>query len=462
MQKPVNQRQLAWVSSLNILTAENFLGFAEQLQSISEFGAIQNPIITFSGGAFPIQLTGPPSQVRTEFEQLSDKRFTSVNFKGVFPNANNLNITISANLSNGNINVSIQNGTDEHAEKLFQIALQSFPRATGPSDQEIEQQLLRLSALIKEAEKAVEASKKAQQSSRATEEYKDKSEKLLSIIQAAHSEFDKLLNNLKQLAQEGAQRANEIANFKNQVQVDRDTTEKLRNDIGAIEAKIREFFNEIETNKKAITEAKNLADITVKACKEETDKIIQKNQKLQIETKDHLLKAVGASLFSAFEKRKKRIEVSKWIWAGLTALAIVAQVIVIIWIANHVQSLPTDVPFYKIPSFLLRITVSIPILFFIGYSIHQYAREREYEELYGFKSSLSFSLSPYLDLVRKLQEEGRDANKEHLKFVIETIKQIFENPLTHQIEGSSKGKSIDTNIVKELLDRVIKIIEKGK
>lgn len=285
---------------------------------------------------------------------------------------------------------------------------------------------------------------------------------VLSIIRSAHSESDKFLNSLKQLAQESAQRTNEIANFKNQAQADRDNAEKLRNDIGAIEAKIRDFFNEIEATKQEITDANNLADTTIKTFKEETDKLIQKNQKLQIETKEHLLKAVGASLFSAFEKRKKRIEISKWVWASLTALAIVAQVIVIIWIANHVQSLTTDVPFYKIPSFLLRVTVSIPILFFIGYSIHQYAREREYEELYGFKSSLSFSLSPYLDLVRKLQKESGEENKEHLQFAIETIKQIFEDPLLCRIESSSKKKSIDTNIVKELLDRVIKIIEKGK
>jgi len=228
-----------------------------------------------------------------------------------------------------------------------------------------------------------------------------------------------------------------------------------------MEAKIRDFFNEVEATKKSITESKNLSDTTVSSCKDETEKIIKKNQELQAEIKEHLLKAVGASLFSAFEKRKKRIEISKWIWAGFTAVAIVAQVIVIIWIANHVQSLSTDIPFYKTPGFLLRVTVSIPILFFIGYSIHQYAREREYEELYGFKSSLSFSLSPYLDLVKKLQEEAADSSGEHRQFVIETIKQIFENPLNLRSEAPSKGHS-DTNLLKELLDRVIKIIEKGK
>ncbi|TYO96772.1 hypothetical protein EDC39_11260 [Geothermobacter ehrlichii] len=461
MQQPVNQRQLSWLSSENILKAERFLDFADQMQEISDFGPIHNQSITFSGGVLPIQLTGDPNQVRNEFEQITDKRFTTVNFRAVFPSSNNLTVTVTSNLSFGHVNVTIQNGTDELAEKLFLLALEAFPRSTGPSDQEIEQQSLRLSALIKEAEKAVSASKKAQKSSDSAEQHEQNANNFLKIIQSAKTESEKLLNELKMLSEESSQKATEITNFKNQSQTNRDASQKLRDDIGAIEAKIREFFNEIEATKNTINESRNLADTTVKYCKEETKKIITKNQELQAETKEHLLKAVGASLFSAFEKRKKRIEFSKWVWALLTTAAIVAQAVVIIWIAEHVQTLQSDIPFYKAPSFLLRVTVSIPIIFFIGYSIHQYAREREYEELYGFKSSLSFSLSPYLDLVRKLKEESADSNGEHRQFVIETIRQIFENPLPSRVETSKKGAS-DSNILKDLLDRVIKIIEKGR
>ena len=90
-----------------------------------------------------------------------------------------------------------------------------------------------------------------------------------------------------------------------------------------------------------------------------------------------------------------------------------------------------------------------------------YARERDYEELYVFKSSLSFSLSPYLDLVKKLNEESETTNGEHRKFVIVTIKQIFENPLPARMETLLKGNA-DTNLLKDLLDRIIKIIERGK
>ena len=460
MQKPVNQRQLSWLSTENFLNAESFLDFAEQMQSINDFGQIQNLNITFSGGVLPIQLTGEPSQVRSDFEQITDKRFQSVNIKAAFPNSNNLNLTLSANLSFGHINANIKNGTDEIAEKLFLLIIEKFPRSSGPSDQEIEQQVLRLSALIKEAEKAEQASQKAQESSNSLEKQEKAAIKRLNIIQSTLSESGKLLTELKRLTEESTKKSQDISNLKDQSQADRETSQKFRDDIGAIEAKIREFFNQVDATQKAIAESKVLSDVTVKRCKEETEEIINKNIELQVETKEHLLKAVGASLFSAFETRKKRIEVSKWVWAGFTTAAILAQIIVIVWIANHVDSLSIDIPFYKTPSFLLRVTTSIPILFFIGYSIHQYAKEREYEELYGFKSSLSFSLSPYIDLVRKIKEESEDSNGEHSHFVIETIKQIFENPLPARIETSKKGKS-DSNAIKDILDRIIKIIERG-
>lgn len=464
MQKPVNQRQLTWLSSGSILTAERFLNFASELQRLADFGSIQNPSVTFSGGVLPVQLTGAPDQVRSDFEQITDKRFTSANFNAVFPNTNNLTITVSVNLAYGQVNTTIQNGTDEAAGKIFLMVSEEFPRSSGPSDQEIEQQSLRLSALIKEAEKAVQASKESQTSRDSAAKNEKSAQSSFATIQATQSESEKLLNDIKKFAEESSQKSTEITNLRNQTQTDRETSQKFRDKIGAIEAKIREFFYEIAETSKAISDSKKLSDETVNSCKTETEKIIQKNQELQVETKEHLLKAVGASLFSAFEKRKKRIEISKWVWAGFTTAAIVAQIVVIVWIANHVQSLEslaTDIPFYKTPGFLLRVTVSIPILFLIGYSIHQYAREREYEELYGFKSSLSFSLSPYLDLVRKLNEEADASNGEHRQFVIETIKQIFENPLPSR-EETSKKVNADANVLKDLLDRVIKIIEKGE
>jgi len=459
MQKPVNQRQLAWISSEAFLTPENFLAFADKLQSISGFGPVQNPILTFSGGALPLQLTGNIEQVKNDLEQLTDKRFTSGNLKFVFPNTNNLVVNVSVNFAFGHINVTLQNGTDDSAQKIFLLATDFFPRASGLSDHEIEQQTLRLTNLIKEAEKATEASRESLKINKKAKEHEEVARKFVENIKSFQQQSSQLFNNIKKLFNESSQKAVEITNFRNQIQSHRDTTQKLQDDVSANEAKIRDFFNEIEEFKRVMNSTKNDAENTVKSSRAETNNIIKENKILQEEIKEHLLKAVGTSLFSAFEERKKKIEISKWIWAALTVAAIIAQVIVIVWIANHVQSLSSNIPFYKTPGFLLRVTVSIPIVFFIGYAIHQYAKEREFEELYGFKSSISFSLSPYLDLVKKISENSD--NDEYRQFVIDTIRQIFDNPILFRADTTKKDK-LDSNLVKDLLDRIIKIIEKGR
>lgn len=461
MQKQVNQRQLSWLCSKDVLTAERFMDFAKELQTLSDLGPVQSPTITFSGGALPIQLTGDPTQVAQEFEQLTDRRFVSASTKAVFPNSSNLTATVSCNLAFGHLTISVQNGTDENIEKVFSLVVTAFPRATGATDEETEKHLLNLSTLIKEATKASQIAKEAEKNSSEIVAYENRSSEALKKIEEIRVTTETIIQELNNKVSECTQKTTEITNFRNQTQSDRDTSQKLKDDISALESKIREFFNEISEVSGEIQSSNSLAETTVKSCKSETESIITENQTLQKEVKEHLLKAVGSSLFSAFEQRKKRIEVSKWVWAAFTCITIIAQVVVIVWVANHVQSLSTDIVIYKTPSFLLRVTVSIPILFFLGYSIHQYAREREYEELYGFKSSISFSLSPYLDLVKKLNEETDSTNGEHRKFVIETIKQIFENPLPINLEKTSKGKT-DSTLTKDILDQVIKIIEKRK
>lgn len=289
-----------------------------------------------------------------------------------------------------------------------------------------------------------------------------KSEKNLSRIQEINTESNQLIKKIKELFNASSQNSTDIKTLHTQSKSANETVEKLKNDTGAIEAQIREFFNEVEETKQAITQVKNLSNEIVTSNSTKTEEIVERNKELQSEVKEHLLKAVGASLFSAFEKRKKRIERSKWIWAGFTIIAIIAQICVIRWIAEHAGTLPANTSFYQTPSFLLRVSVSIPILFFIGYSIQQYAKEREYEELYGFKSSLSFSLSPYLDLVKELNTDPDQVNDEYRQFVIETIKQIFENPMLLTAEKKSKEQQIDSNVVKDILNQAIQLVEKGK
>ena len=76
--------------------------------------------------------------------------------------------------------------------------------------------------------------------------------------------------------------------------------------------------------------------------------------------------------------------------------------------------------------FGLRFLASAPILGMLFYCLKQYGRERDFEESYAFKSALSFSLKPYLDLVESLRDT---AQVDYQNFATSTIAQIFENTI---------------------------------
>ena len=113
--------------------------------------------------------------------------------------------------------------------------------------------------------------------------------------------------------------------------------------------------------------------------------------------------------------------------------------------------------FYAQPMFILKATVALPIIALIVFCIKQYAHERDYEELYAFKSALSFSLSPYIDLVRDLAEA--EQSQESRTFVMKTIDQVFSDPLV-KLDSDKKVSKKDSRAMKELIEAPGKLVDK--
>ncbi|MCQ6262852.1 hypothetical protein MLD55_12985 [Alcanivorax sp. MM125-6] len=457
MQKSGQPRQLAWPVPQSVLTPTRLVEFAAALKSHPTFGSPSSLQVTFSGSPLGIQLSGDPSEVAPELEGLSDQSFMSAVVKAQFPSKNNLVINVSANFAHSLLTANIQNGDEPSAAVALDELGEEFPRAGGPTDHEAEQRASRLLELTKKADAAASAAERASEDADAIESLKDKISDASTSVAELKKKTAEAADKVAGDAEQVAERLSEIGNAKAQVQADRQTVQEARESVGAIEANVRQFFDEIAENKKTLQEAVRTAKETADQSKRDTAHVVEENAKLQEEIREHLLKAVGASLFSAFEKRKGRIAVSKWVWAAIAAVAISAQVGIFFWLASQVSGLPNGEPFYLQSAFLLRATATIPVVFFIWYSISQYAREREYEELYGFKSALSYSLSPYLDLVKDLGE--LDPDDKTRDFVVSTVDKIFRNPLDERPVGGRQGKQT-TESASDLLDRVLKIVEK--
>lgn len=182
--------------------------------------------------------------------------------------------------------------------------------------------------------------------------------------------------------------------------------------------------------------------------KEATDNIITTNQDLQKEIKDHLTKAIGASLFSAFDTRRESLKGGKTFWSKLLILTVLSGILLTLIIALTFKDKP-DAAFY------VKLSAILPIAFLIGFSAKQYSNERRAEEEYAFKSTISISLEPYRDLLYRMRSDSPDTNTD---FIEELIYEIFDNPVKRIYSGKSSESVIETTTginTRELLEKVI-------
>ena len=84
---------------------------------------------------------------------------------------------------------------------------------------------------------------------------------------------------------------------------------------------------------------------------------------------------------------------------------------------------------------------SSPFLFLLYYTVHQYNKERRFQEAYAFKSAVALTIKAYADI---LKENG---NKDDL--ILESVKNIYESPLSSK-EKNQKDINSVADIVKDL------------
>jgi len=422
-QQPNQPRQRAWVISQELSEPLQFIELGKEFKGGKILEAPANVTANINGSFAGINIKGEIDEVYNDLQALSDQQYISASFQAQHPSLNNVNVNLSINFVLNQLSVNIQNANDQQAEKAIEHIQSRFPRYPGPTESEANELSLKLVALTKEAESASQSAKDAEKKQALIQKKLEESEKAVSATNKQLEKVRNLADEVVQKHQETTKNASDVVNAKAQVLSDAENSRNERESVGAIEAQIRQFFDEIGKNQRLLRDQQEQTEKLIKDNGEATEEIVHRNKELQVEIKEHLQKAVGASLFSAFQKRKEQISVSKWVWAALTAIAIIAQIGVFIWLAQTAVNGNPDQAFYERPTFLLRSLASIPIIFFIGYAIRQYSREREFEELYSFKAAISFSLSPYLDLVESLTAKKESEN--YREFAVKTIEQIL-------------------------------------
>lgn len=181
-------------------------------------------------------------------------------------------------------------------------------------------------------------------------------------------------------------------------------------------------------------------------------------KKLELQIKDQIEKAIGFSLFGAFQKRQESIVASKTFWQWALFICVGAGIALGIYFLFTFRSMPSFNYLY-----LAKLALSLPVIYAISFCSIQYSKERRLEEEYAFKASISVSLNPYQELVGKLVDmKVPEERAKYADFIISSIGSVFSSPTdkvyeVNTVPGESKGLE---NAVKQLgpiLDPLAKI-----
>ena len=182
-------------------------------------------------------------------------------------------------------------------------------------------------------------------------------------------------------------------------------------------------------------------------------------KELELQIKDQIEKAIGFSLFGAFQKRQESIVNSKKFWQWALFICVGAGVLLGIYFLFTFRNMPSFNYLY-----LAKLALSLPVIYAISFCSIQYSKERRLEEEYAFKASISVSLNPYQELVGRLVDMNvPEERAKYADFIISSIESVFSSPTDKVYEAntaSAESASIE-GAVKQLgpiLDPLAKIL----
>jgi len=235
--------------------------------------------------------------------------------------------------------------------------------------------------------------------------------------------------------------------------------------IDAIPIKKLELDNlvqEVEALKESTTEQQNLTEEvkgTVDALKTKTDEI--HNLSLQ-----QLGTISNEKLSNSFDKVKDDLKKDneKWFkWLVGTSIALLLTVVgVVVW-----QVAKGDTIFEI--SFLVKLALTSPIIFFEFFVNREYSRSKRLIEEYEFKASIARSLEAYKEIIENLfADQPGDEYKKKLDFILESIGQLYSSPMKNIKDNETGSDKFDKKImpivsdIKNMVSDITGIVPKVK
>jgi len=235
---------------------------------------------------------------------------------------------------------------------------------------------------IKEYKELIEQLKEVNSTLDTTEE---KEEELIEVLSKSKSALETLESYVEQAKQKDEDidgKLNSSSEAYNQINALQETIKEQKENILAMlqEAKasniqIKDIETEVENFQSKITELQENMNLFMKKTEEgvsdfmvKTEEIIHTNTKQQEEIDNQLQKAVGASLFSTFSKRKEELGEKLNYWLGALALVLLVLIGLSGWIAFDIVSIDTT-NWYKVG---IKIAISFPLIYMLVFLSGRY------------------------------------------------------------------------------------------
>lgn len=155
-------------------------------------------------------------------------------------------------------------------------------------------------------------------------------------------------------------------------------------------------------------------------------------------------------LSNSFDKVKGDLAIDnkKWFWwlFGSTLALIIVVIIIVFWQIKQGDTI------FQI-SFLVKLALTSPIIFFEFFVNNEYSRSKKLIEEYEFKASIARSLEAYKEIIENLfSDKLDDEYKKKLNFILESIGQLYSSPMRNIKDNETKNDKIDKRIMPILSD----------
>jgi len=176
-----------------------------------------------------------------------------------------------------------------------------------------------------------------------------------------------------------------------------------------------------------------------------TSGIITKNKDLQDKINSLLEGANAGRLYKSFHWRRRQIEKKQWIWIiGIVLINILLVFFTLLIInGSHWLGITALNPEKVDSAFIMKLFLTIPLLFLDWFFIKQYNINKDLIENYAYKSVLSTSLLAYNQMIKENKDDSTS-----LDFLIKTVEKIYTSPL-----DSKEYNKEELEIIRKFADK---------